>query len=58
MNEFNFLDFAHILLLFMTCVACYVSGKSKGASEMCEMLLNERIIKNSDLDKLKRKYRE
>ena len=54
MNEFNFLDFAHILLLFMTCVACYVSGKSKGASEMCEMLLNERIIKNSDLDKLKR----
>jgi len=50
------MDFSYICLLLATCVLVYYSGKQKGAGEMCEMLLDERIIKNSDLDKLNEKY--
>jgi hypothetical protein len=56
MAEYNFLDFIHIILLFITCASCYLAGKSNGAGEMCEMLLDEKIIKSSDLDKLTKKY--
>ena len=56
MAEYTVLDFLHILLLLMSCASCYMAGKSKGAGEMCEMLLDERIIKSADLDKLNRKY--
>ena len=56
--EYTILDFAHICFVVITCALVYMAGKQKGASEMCEMLLDERIIKNSDLDKLTKKYDE
>jgi len=56
MAEYTLFDFIHILLLVSACASCYVAGKSKGAGEMCEMLLDEKIIKSTDLDKLNRKY--
>ena len=56
MAEYTFLDFLHIILLFSTCLSCYFAGKSNGAGEMCEMLLDEKIIKSSDLDKLHKKF--
>jgi len=52
------MDFSYICLLLATCVLVYYSGKQKGASEMCEMLLDEKILKNSDLSKLNKKYDE
>ncbi len=56
MAEYNVYDLVHILLLLCACASCYIAGKSKGAGEMCEMLLDEKIIKSSDLDKLHKKY--
>ena len=56
MAEYTFLDFIHIILLFSACLSCYFAGKSNGAGEMCEMLLHEKIIKRSDLNKLTKKY--
>ena len=58
MAEYTFLDFLHIILLFSTCLSCYFAGKSNGAGEMCEMLLDEKIIKSTDLDKLTKKYKK
>ena len=55
MAEYTLFDFIHILLLLSACASCYVAGKSKGAGEMCEMLLDEKIIKSTDLDKLTKK---
>jgi len=54
--EYTILDFLHIILLLGSCASCYIAGKSKGAGEMCEMLLDEKIIKSADLDKLSKKY--
>ena len=56
MAEYTLLDFIHIILLASACLSCYFAGKSNGAGEMCEMLLDEKIIKSSDLDKLTKKY--
>tara|TARA_R100001480_G_scaffold144968_2_gene143005 strand:+ start:4 stop:180 length:177 start_codon:yes stop_codon:yes gene_type:complete len=56
MAEYTLFDFIQIILLLTACLSCYIAGKSKGAGEMCEMLLDERIIKSSDLDKLNKKY--
>jgi len=56
MAEYTLFDLIHIILLLSACASCYIAGKSKGAGEMCEMLLDERIIKGSDLDKLNKKY--
>mgnify|MGYP003150932890 CR=1 FL=1 len=58
MAEYTLFDFIHILLLLSACASCYVAGKSKGAGEMCEMLLDEKIIKSTDLDKLTKKYKK
>ena len=55
MADYTMLDFIHIVLLFLTCVVVYISGKNQGASEMCEMLLHEKIINNKDLDKLRKR---
>ena len=56
MYEYTLLDAMHVVLLLCACASCYMAGKSKGAGEMCEMLLDEKIIKSSDLDKLTKKY--
>ena len=56
MHEYTLLDVIHLVILLSACASCYMAGKSKGAGEMCEMLLDEKIIKNSDLDKLTKKY--
>ena len=56
MAEYTVLDLIHIFLLVSACLSCYIAGKSKGAGEMCEMLLDEKIRKSTDLDKLNRKY--
>ena len=56
MAEYTLFDFIQIILLLTACLSCYIAGKWKGAGEMCEMLLDERIIKSSDLDKLNKKY--
>ena len=56
MASFTIFDVIQIILLVSACLSCYLSGKTKGASEMCEMLLAERIIKSSDLNKLDKKY--
>ena len=56
MAEYTVLDFLHIILLLFTCLSCYFAGKSNGAGEMCEVLLDEKIIKSSDLDKLHKKF--
>ena len=58
MEYYTLMDFSYICLLLITCVVVYYSGKQKGAREMCEMLLDEKILKNSDLTKLTKKYDE
>ena len=58
MEYYTLMDFSYICLLLITCAVVYYSGKQKGASEMCEMLLDEKILKNSDLTKLTKKYDE
>jgi len=56
--EYTIMDFLHILLTLLAIGFVYYAGKHKGASEICEMLLEERIIKTSDLTKLDKKYNE
>ena len=44
MHEYTLLDVIHLVILLSACASCYMAGKSKGAGEMCEMLLDEKII--------------
>ena len=56
MAEYTLLDLIHIFLLFSACASCYFAGKTNGAGDMGLVLLDEKIIKSSDLDKLTKKY--
>lgn len=49
---FDWLDFTQILLLLGACYACYKWGEFEGIQCTIGVLLNKKIIKESDLERL------
>lgn len=48
----EWLDITQIILQLAACFACYTWGKTTGVSLVVNVLLEKKIIKESDLDKL------
>lgn len=48
----QWLDLWQIAFLLLTCLACYIAGKTKGIGDTIDVLLENKILKESDLDKL------
>lgn len=52
MNEWEWLDTVQLGLTLLTCFACYSAGKVTGVSDAIELLIEEKLLKKSDLEKL------
>jgi hypothetical protein len=48
----DWLDLTQIFLQLAACYACYLWGKQTGIGDTIEVLLDRKILKESDLDKL------
>lgn len=48
----EWLNVTEILLQLAACFACYIWGKTSGISGVVNLMLEKKIIKESDLDKL------
>lgn len=48
----EWLDITEIVLQLAACYACFTWGKTSGISLTVNLLLEKKIIKESDLDKL------
>lgn len=49
---FDWLDLTTIFFQLAACYACYIWGKNNGISDVVNLFLEKKIIKESDLEKL------
>lgn len=49
---FSWLDITQILLMLGACYACFTWGKYEGVSAVIQLLLDKKIVTESQLEKL------
>ena len=49
---FDLYFFIQLVLLLLSCLACFYAGKERGIDELITILVGSRIIDNSKLKKL------
>lgn len=50
--DYSWLDITEIILTLLTCLLCFVWGKTRGVEKTIDLLLTHEIINDKDLEKL------
>lgn len=53
--DLSWLNITEILLSLFTCLACFIWGKTRGVEGTIGLLLEHKIIDDTDLEKLNKK---
>lgn len=54
-DAYTLSDFLYIVFLVATCISCFIAGRIQGASGFAMMLIEYEVIKQEDLEKLRKK---